>query len=287
MRDFVKLFLGGVLLVSMGGCAGFRAFPEAPFESTGQLESTKFAFLSDTYEKYYEATGAQKINLRNEIVNAQIRAYDIRFREYEQNLFDLGIGLGVGTDWASLALSGLTATVGNASTKAALGAANSGLIGAKGALDKHLFMERTLPVIMTEMANQRSAILLQIRAGLNEVDVSKYSLDQALGDVQRYARAGSIVAALTGIAANSGSELKNNIKELNRLTTFSYLRDAAGDKLRSFWKPGGEVNTENAEKIRAEMQNLGLVTGPGRLANFVRAAEFAALRVEVVKRLGL
>ena len=287
MRNFASLFLSGVLLVLLSGCAGFRAFPEAPFESTGQLESTRFAFLSDTYENYYTATGAEKVNLRNEIVNAQIRAYDIRFQEYEQSLFDLGIGLDVGTDWASLALSGLTATVGNASTKAALGAANSGLVGAKGALDKHLFMEKTLPVIITEMANQRSAILLQIRAGLNEVDVRKYPLDHALGDIQRYARAGSIAAALTGIAANSGSELKSNINELSRLTTFSYLKDAAGDKLRSFWRPGGDVNANNEEKIRMEMENLGLATGSGRVANFVRAAEFAELRVEVVRRLGL
>ena len=287
MRNVASLFLSGVLLVSLSGCAGFRASPEAPFESTGQLESTRFAFLSDTYEKYYKATGTEKVELRNEIINAQIRAYDIRFQEYEQNLFDLGIGLGVGTDWASLALSGLTATVGTASTKAALGAANSALVGAKGALDKHLFMEKTLPVIMTEMANQRSAILLQIRAGLNEVDVSKYSLNHALGDIQRYARAGSIAAALTGIAANSGSELKSNTNELNRLTTFSYLKDSAGDKLRSFWKPGGQANAENAQKIRMEMEELGLATGRGRLANFVRAAEFAELRVEVVKRLGL
>lgn len=287
MRGLASIFLSGVLLVSLSACAGLRAFPEAPFESTGQLESTRFAFLPETYEKYYSATGVEKINLRNEIINAQIRAYDIRFQEYEQNLFDLGIGLGVGTDWASLALSGLTATVGNASTKAALGAANSGLVGAKGALDKHLFMEKTLPVVMTEMANQRSAVLLQIRAGLNEEDVHKYSLDQALGDIQRYARAGSIVAALTGIAANSGSELESNNNKLNQLTTFSYLKDAAGDKLRSFWKPGGEVNAENANKIKSEMENLGLATGAGRLANFVRAAEFADLRVEVVKRLGL
>lgn len=287
MRDFSSIYLGGVLLVSLSACDGFRAFPEAPFESTGQLESTRFAFLSDTYREYYEATGDEKVNHRNKIINAQIRAYDIRFQEYEQNLFDLGVGLGVGTDWASLALSGLTATVGNASTKAALGAANSGLIGAKGALDKHLFMEKTLPVIMTEMANQRSAVLLQIRAGLNEADVSKYSLDQALGDIQRYARAGSIVAALTGIAANSGSELESNINELSQLTAFSYLKDVAGDKLRNFWKPDGDVNAENAEKIRMEMKKLGLATGPGRLVNFVRGAEFAELRAVVVKRLGL
>ena len=289
LRSTFSILLGGVLLVVLNACAGIRAFPEAPFESTGQLESTRFAFLPETYQKYYNKDDdeQEQIRLRNKIANAQIRAYDIRFQEFEQNLFDLGIGLGVGTDWASLALSGLTATVGSASTKAALGAANSGLVGAKGALDKHLFMEKTLPVIMTEMANQRSAILLQIRIGLNEDDVRKYSLDQALGDIQRYARAGSISAALTGIAASSGRELKVNVDELNELTKFSYLKDFSGDKLREFWKPDGQVNAENENKIKETMISLGLAVGPGRIVNFLRSSEFAELRIQAIKRLGL
>lgn len=276
-----------VILLSLSACGGFRAFPEAPFESTGQLESTKFAFLPETYKKYYEASGTEKLNLRNQIINAQVRAYDIRFQEYEQSLFELGIGLGVGTDWATLALAGLTATVGGTSTKAAFGAVTAGITGAKGAVDKHLFMEKTLPVIMTEIANQRSAVLLQLRAGLTETDVNKYSLDHGLSDLQRYARAGSIASALTTIAANSGSQLNANIEALNQLTTFSYRKDAAGEKLRAFWKPNGSVDANNASRIKQAMANLGLATGPGRLANFVNGAEFASLRLEVVKVLGL
>jgi hypothetical protein len=284
-RPFSALCL--IVVVSLGGCGGIRTYPEAPFDMAGQLESTRFAFEQATFDRYSAATGSQKLLLRNEIINAQIRAYDIKFQEYEQNLSELGIGLGIGTDWASLALSGLTATVGGTTTKAAFGAVNAGIVGAKGAIDKHLFMEKTMPVLMTEMASQRTAVLVQIRAGL-EQDLSKYDLQRGLGDVRRYAEAGSIVAALKGITSSSGSELKKNVDELNKLTTFTYQKDAAGDKLQAFWMPDGKTpDPNNTKRLMEEMAKRGLATGPGRIANFITGKEFAPLRAEIAKALGL
>lgn len=288
MRKLIQATVSVALFIGLSACGGFRAFPEPPFENTDQIASTKFAFQQAAYNTYYAASGTDKLNQRNKIINAQIRAYDIRFQEYEESLFELGIGLGVGTDWATLALGGLTATVGGTATKAAFGAVTAGITGAKGALDKHLFMEKTLPVIMTEIANQRAAILLQIRAGLAESDVNKYSLDQGLSDLQRYARAGSIVSALTGIAANSGSELKQKNQELNELITRSFQYDAASAKLLEFWRPGGVVNVANSNRLKAEMQKLGLITsGAGRIADLINHKNFAPMRLQIVKALGL
>jgi len=272
-------------LVALGvtGCGGFRAFPESPFDTSGQLNSAKFAFEEATFKQYYnEGNSTKRVRLRNRIINAQIRAYDIKFGEYEQNLFQLGIGLGVGTNWASLALSGLTATVGGTTTKAAFGAINAGIVGAKGALDKHLFMEKTLPVILTEISSQRAEILLQIRIGLLESD-SKYSLDQGLSDMQRYKRAGSIASALNGIVASSGSKLKNSTDKLSTLITGKFKKDAAGNKLRTFWTK----NAVNARRLKSWMTNNGLTTNPGDIPIFLRDAGFADLRAKAVKDLKL
>ena len=283
---FRNLAAGAVVIATLSGCTGFRAFPDAPFDTTNQIDSTKWAFEKKAYDEYLTASGTVQRSKRNGIVNAQIRAYDIKFAEYEQSLFELGIGLGVGTDWASLALSGLTATVGGTTAKAAFGAVNAGIVGAKGALDKHLFMEKTLPVIMTEMANQRTAVLVQIRTGLGQ-SVSDYGLDQGLSDLRRYASAGSIAAGLQGIAASSGSELKKNYEALNKVTTSKYLSDVATAKLTNFWKPGGTVNAANTASLRAKMSLRGLATGPGRIAHMLTAADFAEVREKLVNDLGL
>jgi hypothetical protein len=213
-----------LLITVLTGCAGFQSFPDPPFAMKDQLESTKFAFSQEAYDSYYGAPIDKQKPLRNKILNAQIRAYDIKFSEYEQTLYEMGIGLGVGTDWASLALSGLTATVGGTAVKAAFGAANAGLVGAKGSIDKHLFMEKTLPVILTEIASQRAAVLLQIRSGLRQ-EVSDYALGQGLSDMLRYQRAGSIASGLNGLLASSGEKLNKSEEKLNKLATFNLFND--------------------------------------------------------------
>lgn len=287
-----RLFLILAMTVSISGCAGLSGFPKAPFNTEFQIESTRDAFDHNTYKKYYsvDTPDENKLQIRNEVVNKQIRAYDIRFSEYERDLSKTGIGLGLGTDWASLALSGLTATVGGATVKAALGAANAGIVGAKGAIDKQMFLEKTLPVIMAEIASQRAAVLLQIRRGLSQNDLQVYGLDQGLSDVQRYADAGSIAAGLNGMLASSGAKLqstKDKLEELNKLTTLVYIDDLAGRKIEEFWMPGGQVDAGNKAKLEAEMSRLGLITGAGMISRLLVEKKYVDMRIEIVTKLGL
>lgn len=281
------LIIWCLFLSTLAGCGGFRAFPKAPFDMKDQIESTRFAFDPMEYKRYYDELDEQKQSKqRNKIINAQIRAYDIRFAEYEQDLFEMGLGLGVGTDWASPALSGLTATVGGTTLKSAFGAINAGIVGAKGAVDKHLFMEKTLPVIMTEITSQRTAVLVQIRSGLHQ-PVTEYGLDQGLSDIQRYSRASSIASGLNGILASSGTKLQDNLNVLNNLTTLKYSDDLAGRKIEAFLMPEGELDATNKEKLEAVMVELGLTTGRGRIARLITAKEFTTMRIKVVEKLEL
>lgn len=264
-----------------------KGAPDSPVNVTDELASTAFAFEKAAIDEYLSATGSDKQILRNDIVHARIRAYDIKYSEFEADLFSFGIGTGVGTDWATLAISGLTAVTGGASTKAALGAANTAIIGAKGALDKRLLLEKTTPAVMAEMVNQRTRVLLDLKQGLSQ-DVSDYGLFQAFADLERYRRAGTLSGGLVCIVISAGQETKTNEDKISNIVSGTYLKDEASAKLIRFWKPGGaSINSSNENAIKTWMKNNNLTVGAGAITNFIYTAEFSDLRVKAVSDLKL
>lgn len=139
---------------------------------------------------------------RNAVVNARIRAMDVMFNEFQQDLYQEGVGFGISTDWIVLALSGAGALISSAST--ALSAASSGVVGAKAAFDRNAFLDKTLPTLLATMVAQRKDVLVTIRASL-ALDIDEYPLTLALTDLDRYYQAGTLPGALTAVAQNAGS----------------------------------------------------------------------------------
>jgi hypothetical protein len=103
-----------------------------------------------------------------------------------------------------LILAGLTATAGGATTKAALGAASAGVIGANAAINKDLYYQKTIPALLTQMEAERLKALASILAGIKQSDAD-YPLMQAYIDLNAYRTAGSIPAAVAGITQNAGN----------------------------------------------------------------------------------
>lgn len=284
-----KFFLLVISTIILSGCSTiFTGNPERPISLSDDLATTKFAFETSEIEKYRAATGEAKQVLRDEIVEARIRAYDIKFSEFEEHLYSFGIGTGIGTDWTTLAISGLTAVIGGTQTKAALGAANTAIIGAKGSIDKRLFLEKTTPALIAEMERQRSRTLLDIRKGLSQ-KVSNYNLFRGLSDLERYRRAGSLSGGLTGIIKSAGAEIETNENKISSIVQVTYLADNASNLVEKFWMPDGQtVNQSNQKKIISCMSEYGLsTTKPGQIATFIIGSDFKDLRLKVVKCLKL
>ena len=218
MSKLRKPWVGLLALAALGGCAAaLQGFPDRSNNPKGDLESLKPYLSPDKVSEYVNATNsADRLQLRNDIVNARIHAIDLKFGQFEEELYQQGIGIGVGTDWIVLALGGATATVGGETTKAALGAISSGVVGAKASFDKHALFERSVPVIMAEMVASRKAALLTLRRGLAHND-SQYSLFQALGDLEGYYRAGTIPGSLAEIAEGAGTKAASAEEGLQQL----------------------------------------------------------------------
>lgn len=154
-----------------------------------------------------------KKDYRNEVVNGRLAAIDIHYNCYQKRLYEEGIGTSILADWVVLGLGGATAVTGGAAAKAALGAAITGVTGAKTSLDKNAYFDKTLPALICKMQAARKEVLVRIRMGLSQGD-GDYPLTQALVDLEDYYNAGTIPGAVAGITAAAGADAQQANNDL-------------------------------------------------------------------------
>ena len=240
----------------LGGClASLTAYPDLSYDAGAELKSMESYLSAEVITRYDAAedvqrNGMDKKQWRNAVVNARIRAMDVLFNEFQQDLYQEGVGFGISTDWIVLALSGAGALISSAST--ALSAASSGVVGAKAAFDRNAFLDKTLPTLLASMVAQRKDVLATIRASL-ALDIDEYPLTLALTDLDRYYQAGTLPGALTAVAENAGS-----------------VADAADDRLKSLLvvaavPPGLQARREQAADFVKTLNDVELRTLAGTL----------------------
>jgi hypothetical protein len=199
----------------LSACASIQGYPVDP-EATDRTLIRLAAYFDGTEEKKYEALGIDsdaRTQKRNEIVFARMRGYDIEFANFEIQLYGFSNTVTIGTDLMGLTLGGLTATVGSAATKAALGAASVGVLGANTAINKDLYFQKTIPALIAQMEANRAKKQLAIVQGLGQSD-SKYSLMTAYSDLDAYKSAGSIpdaIGSITQDASNAKQSANSDI----------------------------------------------------------------------------
>jgi hypothetical protein len=193
------------LFILLAGCAPILGYPNDP-ENTDATLAALAPYFNGTQEAQYAALSdpAQRAAKRNEIVLARVRGYDIEFNDFERRLYGDGSSVSLGSDLVGLILGGLTATTGNAATKSALGAASAGVIGAKTAIDKDLYYQKTIPALLAQMEADRLKALAPITAGLKQSDAD-YPLMQAYIDLDAYKTAGSIPTAINAVNQSAGN----------------------------------------------------------------------------------
>jgi len=191
------------ILLMFSGCAAVRQAPQDPQDNDAVLKELDQYFHGAVVHQYYmESDKTRRVAMRNEIVTNRVRAYDIEFSRYKNQLSEFGNSVSLGGDLIGLALGGLTATVGNAATKAALGAASAGVLGATTAINKDLFFQKTLPALKSQMDANRKKMKVPILRGLMLSD-EQYPLSAAESDLQNYADAGGLEDAITDITATA------------------------------------------------------------------------------------
>jgi len=272
--------------ITMAGCVALRGAPDAPRSTIVAQSDPTYLVSPDDLKKYTAETDAEKKkNIRNEILDERISEIDHQFGDFEIELWRQGIGSGLATDWVQLVIAGLTATVGGGSTKAALGASQAAVVGAKASFDKNAYMEKTLPVLMAQMVAERETIRAAIEQS-RQRSVVEYSLYSGLSDLRRYIRAGTIPGVIQAIAQEAGAKAKKADEEIKDVRTARYVKDDAGERLRKFWKPDGKNPDESNQTILTQwMKKNGLSVEQGDITMFLRDGAKSDLRVRAVREL--
>ncbi|WP_426258097.1 hypothetical protein [Sphingomonas sp. DC1600-2] len=198
MGDVLRRVAVGGFAMSLAGCATVSGFPNSAFDTT-QVNAEIAPYLLAAKVTAYDSCQAKKA-CRNDIIDARLRAIDLRFGEYERNLYKEGVGFGVGTDWIALALNGVGSV--SAASKA-LSAASAGVLGARASFEKQALYNMTMPAMLAQMVAKRREVLARIREGESQ-DVAAYSLFRALNDIDDYAFAGTLPGAITEISNHAG-----------------------------------------------------------------------------------
>lgn len=241
--------LACVLAVLLSGCASIRGYPVDPENSAAALKRLLPYFNGTEAAAYDELPVGSKVRTekRNEIVFARMRAYDIEFSNFERELYGSSNSVSIGTDLAGLALGGLTATVGGASTKAALGAASVGILGTNTAINKDLYFQKTIPALLAQMQANRAKQRLVILEKLVLPD-SRYPLMAAYADLDAYADAGSIPNAISSITQDAGNAKQNAEGKI-----IAFVRTAANVK-----QLGDIINVQAQVKKLSDSELLAL-----------------------------
>lgn len=232
------ILLAIIWTASLTACASVGGYPQAP-ETDANLQALKANYFApnSTCVCNYDKLRLEYIRtklpadaellkaMRDEIVLSRVHVYDIEFSCFQRLLYGTGNTVTLGSDLAVLALSGFGAVTGGAATKSALSAASGGIVGAKGAVDKDLYYQKTLPALILQMEANRAKVKLAIFEGLKLPD-AQYPLQRAESDLADLNDAGSIPNAISNIT-QTATEAKNETQDAIKAIDISRTPAAA------------------------------------------------------------
>jgi hypothetical protein len=153
---------------------------------------------------------------RNSLLNDLVLAIDLNYYEWEKRLYHKKAGFDLGTDAVLLGLGGATALSGTTELANILGQISTGITGLKASVDSDLLQKNTIPAMVSKMRAARATQLAKMQAAMTKTDsnghplgpsdISKYSIQQGLIDLNSYYAAGTFVGALQDITAKAAVE---------------------------------------------------------------------------------
>lgn len=245
-----------IVLVFAASCSPIRGYPNN-FQDNDETIDRLRSSTEITRSQYNSTTDPTSLkDLRNKVIFNEMQISEIYFTDFQARLWADNNLFSTGADLIVLILTGLGATTGDATTKAALSAAAAGIVGAKGAISKDIYYQRTLPAILAQMSANRDKVKASIIDNLTKKDNSQYPLSLAEMDLQVLQRASGIVDAVQSITNSATID-----------------KDAAAAQVEAA-RQGTFSQSITSQRIRAW---LGFGTDPTKPST-LNAANFNALQ---------
>ena len=228
----MRLLLLLLALLIIPGCNAASGFPKRTQDLQQELEPLKSYFTDDVLAGFDSAVAEgpdAARRYRDRITHARMRAIDLHYAIFVREVTGGRVGFNTSTDLAVIGLSAAGAITGSSSTKSILAAISGGIVGARGVIDKEVFYEKTLPVIIQAMEAGRKAERLRILQGLG-APADTYTLGQALADIENYYHAGTFVYAMNRILDATGVDAKASDAKIDRIYEVRYNAIARDDR---------------------------------------------------------
>lgn len=206
------------LCILTAGCAAVPGYPKRMQLPKEQLKELVPYFMPEATQKYDSLTGPDKWIYRDTVLTARILAVDLNFNVFEHAIAGENIRVNLYHDIGTIALGTAGVLVPAVQVKSVLAAVSAGLTGAKGAINKQVFFDQSMPVLLVKMQANRKEVLLKLMRGMSQPPES-YPLMQGFIDLEEYYNAGTIPGALQAIAAQAGSDVQKTGVELRQVLT--------------------------------------------------------------------
>lgn len=200
---------------------------------------------------------------RDDVVRFYLAVIEAQYGDFRTTVESEGRELGLGLDLAQAGYMSW-ASVARDSIVNELSAIASGVGSARGAVNRNLYGERTLPAILASMDAQRTRIIARIEQGLTNSE-TEYSLSAAFFDLARLESAGSLSRAtenLTGSAVQAREAAEQELSTV--VDTCQVVEDDAIDltsRVASFVQGLASSDPNDLPARTQALQQVGLLVG--------------------------
>ncbi|WP_330768575.1 hypothetical protein [Qipengyuania profunda] len=263
----------GLAAVSLCGCATIRGSQA----TVPELYASTLVPVGTALKSYYQVPdtargGMTRFAYRNYVVASYTSAIDKRYRTFTDQLRSGGRGSALGFGLLQLGLTGATALAKEADVSE-LATITAIATGAGAVVDENVFFDRTMPAIIAAMDAERAGIKTDI-ARKKALSADRYSLDEAIDDLDRLQRAGRLDRALARITRAAEADRVAQEEELNAITSacddISVLAAPLNERFRNLV---GTQDGENPELRQTAASVLRLEVEPGTVPTWAGLRE--------------
>jgi len=230
-----KFVLSTGALLLLQACAPMVGSPR-PVVNPSDMQATVARYPYDTALGAFYGTSAQRGGLarrdyRDMVMAIYLGAIDAEYYKFRQDLAASGRGSALGMDLLVLGLTGATALASADDFEDwAVAATMAG--GARAAVDKNLFFDRTLPSVISAMDAERARVRTSIEQKI-DLDESRYPLPAVFNDIAAYQLAGTLERGMQRVAAIASADAAAAQADLDRaVAACEQVEDLAEDNRR-------------------------------------------------------
>jgi hypothetical protein len=263
----------GVLIVLLAGC--LAANKGAP----ARVTHIDLGLTNEQLDYYDRADPDLRKSYRNELVAARMYAIDMSYTEFEGALMRERQNIGFLTTTATLGLTGAVPLVDSTSTKDILGAAGAFITGTRAAYNDEILLKSTVQMIVNQMRANRDKEKTKILLKRNQ-PADQYPLGDALGDVEAYYRAGTLVSGIVEATETVGENAARVESDKEQVEVVELARDSSRTRLDRFLNPDGHYDEARAEQLRSLLKARGV--NPNELWKVWKLASYARQREQLI-----